>query len=66
VPLRPRSKDRPRRLSFNYLYWDFIDHHLVRFCDHPRMKNVVLTWLKRSAADQESIRASAKAFLATL
>jgi deoxyribodipyrimidine photolyase-related protein len=62
----PDQKTGPDACPFNYLYWDFIDRHAVRFGDNPRMKNVVLAWLKRPAADQEAIRASAKAFIATL
>ncbi len=62
----PDKKTGPDACPFNYLYWNFIDHHSDRFGGNPRMKMIVNSWLKRAPRDQDTVRDSAQSFLAAL
>lgn len=59
----PDQKTGPDACPYNYLYWNFIDQYSDRFAENPRMRALVQGWQKRSAPDQEKVRASAQTFL---
>ena len=60
----PNLKTGPKACPFNYLYWDFIDRHSERLGKIHRMEMAVENWWKRSDAEREEVRKSARAFLA--
>ncbi|MFN2475756.1 MAG: cryptochrome/photolyase family protein, partial [Chthoniobacterales bacterium] len=60
----PAQKTGRDACPYNYLYWDFIDQHADRFAPNPRMRAVVGSWLRRTDANKEVVRSSAKEFLA--
>ena len=51
---------------FNALYWDFIARHRDKIGNNPRMAQMVRTYDKFPAAEQQRIADSAAQFLATL
>jgi deoxyribodipyrimidine photolyase-related protein len=62
----PEKKTGPDGCPFNYLYWDFIDRHAARFASNPRLRSIVKAWLKRSDANKNAVRESAKRFVDSL
>ena len=63
---RPAVKTGPEACPFNYLYWNFFDRHADRFRANPRVAMMVRTWEKRTEAEKEAVRKSAREFLASL
>ncbi|MBA3387614.1 MAG: hypothetical protein H0T95_13560 [Chthoniobacterales bacterium] len=59
----PEQKTGPDACPYNYLYWCFIDEHAERFAPNPRMRSIVGGWLRRSDANKEMVRESARQFL---
>ncbi len=59
----PDQKTGPDACPYNYLYWNFIDHHADRFGENPRMRALVQGWQKRPAGDRAKALESAAAFL---
>ena len=61
----PAQKTGSDACPYNYLYWHFIDRHADRFAPNPRMRSMVTGWLRRSDANKEVVRTSAREFLET-
>ncbi|WP_221793261.1 cryptochrome/photolyase family protein [Aquisediminimonas sediminicola] len=51
---------------FNALYWDFIARHRDKIANNPRMAQMIRTYDKFAADEQQRIADSAKTFLASL
>lgn len=51
---------------FNYLYWNFLDHHRGKLDGTPRLAPIYRTWDRMDTERQDEIRADAAAFLASL
>lgn len=60
----PEIQTGPKACPFNYLHWNFIDRHSIRFARNQRMEAVVQSWGKRTKVEQQEIRDSARVFLA--
>ncbi|MHA6721656.1 cryptochrome/photolyase family protein [Sphingomonas sp. RS2018] len=61
-----KQRTGPDACPFNALYWDFLARHDARFRKNPRMRNMYATWDRMSEESRREVRASAKAFLASL
>ena len=61
-----KQRTGAKACPFNALYWDFISRHRAKIGGNPRMAQMVRTYDKFAADEQERIAASAAAFLATL
>lgn len=61
-----KQRTGPRACPFNALFWDFIARHRDRIGRNPRMAQMVRTYDKFTAAEQQRIGASSAQFLASL
>jgi deoxyribodipyrimidine photolyase-related protein len=61
-----KARTGPKACPFNYLYWDFIDRHRTTVGRNPRIAQMVRTFDKFAATEQQRIRDSAAEFLAPL
>jgi deoxyribodipyrimidine photolyase-related protein len=61
-----KQRTGPKACPFNALYWDFISRHRSKIAGNPRMAQMVRTYDKFAADEQQRISDSAANFLATL
>lgn len=61
-----KQRTGPQACPFNALYWDFIARHRDKIGRNPRMAQMVRTYDKFAASEQQRIADSAAAFLARL
>ncbi len=61
-----KQRTGPQACPFNALYWDFISRHRSVIGNNPRMAQMVRTYDKFPAGEQQRIANSAAAFLASL
>ncbi|MBU0727026.1 MAG: cryptochrome/photolyase family protein [Alphaproteobacteria bacterium] len=61
-----KQRTGPEACPFNALYWDFIARNRDRIATNPRMAQMVRTYEKFGAEEQQRITDSAASFLATL
>ncbi len=61
-----KQRTGSRACPFNALYWDFISRHRDKIGNNPRMAQMVRTYDKFAAAEQQRIVESAASFLASL
>ena len=61
-----KLKAGPDACPFNYLYWDFIARHKLRWSKNPRMGQMVHTYEKMSAERKAEIKSDATVFLNSL
>ena len=52
---KPTKMTGPDACPFNSLYWRFIDKHIDKFGNNPRMGLVVANWRKRDPGEREVI-----------
>ena len=52
---KPTKVTGPDACPFNSLYWRFIDKHIDKFGNNPRMGLVVANWRKRDPDEREVI-----------
>ena len=60
-----KAKSGPTACPFNYLYWDFLDRNREKVGGNPRMANMYRTWDRFTDEKRDTVRADAKAFLAS-
>ncbi len=60
-----KEKTGPTACPFNYLYWDFLDRNREKVGGNPRMANMFRTWDRFTDEKRDTVRADAKAFLAS-
>ena len=65
-PYDVKQRTGPEACPFNALYWDFVSRHRVKIGSNPRMAQMVRTYDKFPAEEQQRIADSAAAFLAGL
>jgi deoxyribodipyrimidine photolyase-related protein len=61
-----KQRTGPKACPFNALYWDFISRHRGKIGGNPRMAQMVRTYDKFAADEQQRITDSATAFLDSL
>ena len=59
----PKLRIGPDACPFNALYWNFIGIHRAEFARNPRMGQMINSYQKMSADDQEAIKQQAEGFL---
>jgi len=62
---KPNVKTGPEACPFHSLYWAFYDRHQTRFAKNPRVAMMIGSWKKRTLDEQNEIRNTAAAWIAT-